>query len=82
MENLSHKKKWHTGTVKVHIDPPLIPLKKSKNNEKPDKYFIKIELRRNPTSETFDLYEFKLSLFNNRNPEEFLLFIYNFNMTI
>ena len=49
MKNIFHKKKWNVGTVQVHVDPPLIPLIKSKNNEKLDKDCVKIKLRRYPT---------------------------------
>ena len=50
MMNVSHKKKWNVGTVQVHLDPTPIPLIKIKNNEKQDKYFVEIKLRRDPTS--------------------------------
>ena len=66
----------------MHVDPTPIPLIKSNNGDKPDKYFIKIKLCRDPTSEKSDLYEFKMALFDNFDPEEFLLFICNFNMNI
>ena len=42
MKNVSHKNKWISGTVQVHVKPPLILLLKINNNEKPDKYSIKI----------------------------------------
>ena len=66
----------------MHVDPPPSTLIKSKNDEKPDKYFIKIKLRKDPTSEKLDLYECKMDLFDNVHPEELLLFIRNFNMTM
>ena len=50
MKNVSKKKKWNTGTVQEHVDPPPISLIKFKNHEKPDKYFVKIKLRRDKTS--------------------------------
>ena len=40
MKNVSHKKKCNVGTVQVHVDPPPIPLTKSKNDEKLDKYYV------------------------------------------
>ena len=82
MKKVSHNKKLNTKTVQVHVDPPLITLIKVKNDEKLDKYFVKIILRRYPTPEKSDLYEFKMSLFDNGKIEEFLLFIQNFNMTL
>ena len=82
MKNVPHNKKWNMGTVQVHVEPPLIPLIKGKNNEKLDKYFIKITLCGGSTYKSLDLYEFKMALFDNRDPEEFLLFIRNFNMTL
>ena len=64
------------------MDPPLIPLIKSKNYENPDKDCVKIKLLRDPTSQKLDLHELKMALFDNGEPEEFLLFIRNFNMTL
>ena len=49
-----------------------IPLIKIKNNDKSDKYFVKIKLRTDPTSGKSDLYEFKMTLFDNGDPDEFL----------
>ena len=82
MNNFSHKKKFNTGTVLLHVDSSLITLIKSKNYEKLDKYYIEIKLGRYPTSENSDPYKFKMALFDNSNPEEFLLFVCNFNMNI
>ena len=78
----SHKKKWNSGTVQVHVDTPPIPLIISNKNDRSDKYFYEIKLGRDLTSEKLDLYEFKMALFNNGYPKQFLLFIWNFNMTI
>ena len=64
------------------MDTPRIPLIKSKNDDKPEKYFVKIKLCRDPMSENLDLYEIKMALFDNSNPEEFLLFVRNFNTTL
>ena len=40
---------WNTGTVKVHVEPPLNPLIKSKNDDKSYKYFVKLILCRDRT---------------------------------
>ena len=77
-----HKKNWNRGAVQVYVDPPPIPLSKSKNNDKLDKYFVTLKLHRDPTSENSDLYEFKMALFDNGELEEFLLFLQNFQMTL
>ena len=62
--------------------PPPIPLINGKNDEKPDKYYVKIKLRKETTSPKSDLSESKMALFDNGDPEECLLFIRNFSMTI
>ena len=82
MKNVSHNQKYNLGTVEVHLDPPLIPLTKIKNNENSDKDCVKIKLRRNPTTQKLDLYQFKMIFFDNGYPEEFFYLIRNFNMTI
>ena len=82
MKNFSHNNKWNLRTVQVHMETPLIPLIKSKNDEKSDKDFVKIKLRRYPMSEKLDLYDLKMSLFHNGKPEVFLLFISNSIMTL
>ena len=64
------------------MEPPPLPLIKSKYNDNSDKYFVKLKLNRDPTSSLLDLYEFKMDLFDNGNPEEFLFFVRNFNMTL
>ena len=69
-------------TVQVHVEPPPILLMKSKNDEKLDKYSVKIKLSRDPTSEKLEIYEFKMAFFDNRQPGYFLLFIRNFNRTL
>ena len=55
---------------------------KSNNDEKFDKDFVTIKLRRGMTSENLDLNKFKMALFYKGYPEEFLLFIQNLNMTL
>ena len=82
MKNVFHKKKWNAGIVQVHVDPPLIPLIKSRNKDKSDKGFVKMKLCRDPTSENSDVYEFRIDLFDNGESEEFLLFVCYFNMTL
>ena len=77
MKKISHKKKWNVGTVKVHVDTPLI-----QNYYKLDKYYVKIKLCRYLASEKSDLYEFKMSFFDNGYTEEFLLLLRNLNMDI
>ena len=64
------------------METPPTPLIKSKHDDKLEKYFVNIQLRRYPTSEKSDLYEFKIAVSNNGDPEEFLLFIHYFNMTL
>ena len=49
-KSVSHKKKWNAGTVQVHVDTPMIPLIKSNNDNKSDKYFVNIKLCRDTTS--------------------------------
>ena len=66
----------------MQVEPPLISLIKIKNDDKLDKYFVQIKLRRDPTSENLDLYELKTALFDNGDHEELFLFIRNFNMSI
>ena len=77
MNNFSHKKKGNTGTVQMHVEPSPIPLIKSKNADKWDKYFVQIKFRRNTISAKSDLYELKTAWFDNGKPEELLLFVRN-----
>ena len=53
----------------MHMDPPPTTLIKININDKLDKYFVKIKLRRVLTSENLYLYELKIDLFDNGNPE-------------
>ena len=71
MKNVSHKKIWRTGAVQIHVEPPLIPSTKIKNDVKLGKYSVKIKLCMYPMSETLDLYDFKMTLFDNGYLEEF-----------
>ena len=82
MRNVSHNKKWNKVTKEVHVYPPPLPLIKSNNDGKLDRYFFKIKLFWDPTSEMLDLYEFTMALFDNGYPEEFLLIVCNLNMTL
>ena len=66
----------------MHVEPPLIPLTKINNDEKSDKYCVKIKFRRYHTSEKSDLHEFKMALFDNGDPDEFLFFVRNFQMAL
>ena len=69
MKNVSHKKGWKPGTNKAHVEPPPNILIKEIYNDKSDKYFVKIKLRRDPTSSMSDLYEFNMSLFDHGEME-------------
>ena len=44
MKNVSHKKKYNAGVVKVHVEPPPTPLIKSNHNDKSDMDFVKTEM--------------------------------------
>ena len=70
------------GMTRPHVDPTPILLIKETHNSKPDKYFVKLKLRRDPTLSTSDHYEIKMSLFDNGETEEFLLFVCDLNMTL
>ena len=71
MKNVFHRKKCIAGAVEQHVDPPPPPLIKIKNNDKLDKDFVKLKLRRDLTSAKSNLYELKMSLFKNVYPEVF-----------
>ena len=66
----------------MHMEPPPIPFVKIKHDDKSDKDFVKLKLRRDPMPENLDFYEFKIDLFDNGGPEEFFVVRSNFNMTI
>ena len=82
MKNVFRNNNFNQRILQVHVETPLIPLINIKNDEKLDKYCVKMKLRRYPTSEKAHLYELKMSLFDSVKPEEFLLFVKNFNMTL
>ena len=69
MKSVSHKKMCNGVTVQVHVYTPLIPMIKSNNYDKSDKYFVKIKFHWDPTPEKLDLYGFKMSLFDNSKPK-------------
>ena len=77
-KNISHNKIWHSGAVKIHVEPPLIPLTKINNIAKANKDSVKIKLRRYTTSENPYWHRFKMDLFNNGKPEKFFLSVRNF----
>ena len=81
-KNVSHKNNWNQVAVQVHVHAPLIPLNKSNNDDKLDRYCVKNKLRRDPMSENLDFYEFKMIFLDNSSLEEFLLLIRNFQMTL
>ena len=64
------------------MEPPLIPLIKSKNYTKSEKDSIQIKFHRYPTLETFDMHESKTGFFDNGKQEELLLFMWNFQMML
>ena len=78
MKNVSNKKKWNIGVLQVHVEPSPTPLIKSNHDDKSEKDFVKLKLRRDPTSENSDLCKFKMGLFDNGKPVQFLLFVSNF----
>ena len=51
MKNILNNKEWNSGKVQVHLDSIPITLIESKNDEKLDKYCVKIKLRRYTTSQ-------------------------------
>ena len=81
MKYVSHKKGWSRFAVHIHVDPPPIPLIKSKNDEKIDRYCVRINCVGILSQKTY-LCEFKMALFENGNPEEFLVFVCNLQMML
>ena len=61
----------------MHMEPPLIKLIRSNNDDKLDIDCVTIKLRRDTTSEKSDHYELEMVLFDKSYPEELLLFIRN-----
>ena len=63
MGKVSHNNIWRTGAVQIYVEPPPIPLIKSRIGLKTERDYVKIRLRRNPTSENLDIHEFKIAFF-------------------
>ena len=77
-----HKKSWMSEAVKIHVEPPHIPLIKINIDTKSEKYYVATKLRRNPMPKASDMHEFKFFLFENGYTEEFLLFQHKYQMTL
>ena len=54
-KNVSHNKSWNLGVMQKHVEPPPTPLIKIKQDNKSNKYFVKIKLRRYTVSSSSDL---------------------------
>ena len=61
--------------MQAHLEILIIPLIKINHDDKSEKDFVKLKLRKDPTSATSDLYEFNMALFDNGDLEEFLFFV-------
>ena len=59
MNKVLNNKKWNQNSVHVHVDPPPIPLIKSKNYEIKDKDCVEVKLCRYLASQNLDRIEFK-----------------------
>ena len=70
MKKVSHKKNWNVGLLQFHVEPPPTPLTKIQHDDKSEKDFVKMTLRRDPTSENSDPYELKMALFYNGYRED------------
>ena len=55
--------------TQIHVERPMIPLIRIKNDDKSDKYFVKLNICKDPLSSSPDLYEFKMVLFENGEPK-------------
>ena len=53
MTKVSQYKGWNNGAVKIHVEPPPIPLIKSNHDNKSEGGNVKIKLRRYTTSKSF-----------------------------
>ena len=82
MKNVSHKKTWNSDMTQPHVETLTITITKNKQKDTSDKYFIKLDIRRDSISSSLVFYEFKMALFSYGKTEEFLLFVRNFKMTI
>ena len=54
IKKVLHQMKWNAGVVQFQVEPPTTPPDKIKQDDKSDKDFFKIKLRRYPTSEKSD----------------------------
>ena len=68
--------------TQIHVEPPPTPLIKIKYDDKLEKIFVKLKMRRGPMPSLSGLYGFKMTLFDNGDPEELFLFVQNFNITL
>ena len=82
MKDISDKKSYHTGAVKIHVDTHPNPQIKGKIGLKTERYYVRIKLHRNNTSEKSGIHELKMALFDNGDPEELLWFIQNYEMML
>ena len=82
MKNISPNNNFNQGTVRLHVEPTLIPLIKINSDEISDKDCVKIKLCRYPMTQNLDRYEFQMDLFDNSDLEEFFLIIRNSNTTL
>ena len=73
MNTFSYHKGWIYRALQIYVDPPHIPLIKSKLDTNLEKYSFKIKLCRNATPQKSDVYEFIMSIVDNGYPEDFLI---------
>ena len=81
MKNVSHKNNWNLVAVQVYMESHLIMLIKSMNDEKLDRYCVKMKFLRYTSSEKSHLYEFKMEFLITVIWRIFLL-IRNFQITL
>ena len=70
MRNVSLQEYMELRITQVQVETPLTSLLNIKHDDKYNKYFVKLKLRRNLTSVTWDLYEINMALFDNENLED------------
>ena len=73
MKSVFHNKKWKSGALQLHVDPPPTPLLKSNHDDNSDKDFVNLKFCRDLRSEKLYLYEFKKAFFDNGNPEDYFV---------
>ena len=44
MRNILHRNKWNAQVVEQHVKPEPNPMIKSKHDDNPDMYFVKLKL--------------------------------------